>query len=46
MAVDGGFVAVLGNHDVIGLSRYDAWRTTGTIPPADKHGSYEYPPVN
>jgi len=42
LAVDSGFHAVMGNHDLIGLSRWDEWRRTGIVPAPDQHGSYEW----
>ena len=41
-ACAGGFHAVIGNHDLIGLKMRQLWERTGQVPPADQHGSYEY----
>ena len=33
---------MLGNHDVIGLQRWDEWRQSGQVPAPDRHGSYDW----
>lgn len=42
LAVDSGFHAVCGNHDLIALERWDEWRRTGAVPPPEAHGDFEF----